>query len=571
MFRHVRARSIGVATVCCLLLADSVCSVHAADKARIAEAIDRAKQYLLSQPKSAASGSLACYALVKAGVDKNHPDIQKAVKDVLTKFNTAGYTSGGHHTYEAGVDAMLLEAVDREVYLPQLEMIAKYLVARQRPHGAWYYPAEVNSQDFGDTSITQYAILGLWAAARAGADVPTETWERAAKWLLLTQRREGGFGYHPSPPANGATGADVLGTMTVAGTGSLLVVRHVLFRDAAYDDDVRPSTATRRFGILERVPDEKSKDKSKAIVKTAPTMSVGAFDKALKEGVRWTGEHFAEASALATYGNYYYYGIERIAALLDVEKIGSHDWYQEGADDLLRKQAKDGSWNDSCGQVPATALTLLFLTKATAGTIIRPPKKAPLVGGGLLVGGRGLPDNLDAIKVQEGAVGTRKLHGPVDGLLAELEKSSGAKVEAAQEAVVEAVQLENPEQLISQVDRLKRLATDKRTEVRRTAMWALGRTGAVSVAPILIQGLADPEESVMREASAALCILSRRPDGCGVSPDPTEGISDSASNDERLAHFAQWQKESNRRWTAWYMKVRPYDERDDRTSLKRKP
>lgn len=571
MFRHVRARSIGVATVCWLLLADGLCSVLAADKAQIAAAIDRGKQYLLSQPKSAAGGSLACYALVKAGVDKKHPDIQKAVKDVLTKFNTTGYTSGGHHTYEAGVDAMLLEAVDREAYLPQLEMIAKYLVARQRPHGAWYYPTEVTSQDFGDTSITQYAILGLWAAARAGADVPTETWERAAKWLLLTQRREGGFGYHPSPPLNGATGADVLGTMTVAGTGSLLVVRHVLFRDAAFDDEVRPSVATRRFGILERVPDEKDKDKPRPKMKTAPTMSVAAFDKALKEGVRWTGDHFADGGALATYGNYYYYGIERIAALLDVEKIGTHDWYQEGSDDLLRKQAKDGSWNDSCGQVPATALTLLFLTKATAGTITRPPKKAPLVGGGLLVGGRGLPDNLDAVKVQDGAVGTRKLHGPVDGLLAELEKSSGAKVEAAQEAVVEAVQLENPEQLISQVDRLKRLATDKRTEVRRTAMWALGRTGAVSVAPILIQGLADPEESVMREASAALCILSRRPDGCGVSPDPTEGISDSASNDERLAHFAQWQKESNRRWTAWYLKVRPYEERDDRTTLKRKP
>lgn len=571
MLRRARAGSIVIPAIYWLVLATGVRPAYPADKVQIAQAIERGKQYLLSQPKSAASGSLACYSLVKAGVDKNHPDIQKAVSDVLTKFNSAGYVSGGHHTYEAGVDAMLLEAVDREVYLPQLEMIAKYLVARQRPHGAWYYPTEVASQDFGDTSITQYAILGLWAAARAGADVPTETWERAAKWLLQTQRREGGFGYHPSPPLNGTTGADVLGTMTVAGTGSLLVVRHVLFRDAAYDDEVRPSTATRRFGILERVPDEKDKDSSKPKVKMAPTMSVGAFDKALKEGVRWTGDHFADASALATYGNYYYYGIERVAALLDVEKIGSHDWYHEGSDDLLRKQAKDGSWSDACGQVPATALTLLFLTKATAGTITRPPKKAPLVGGGLLVGGRGLPENLDAIKVQDGSVGTRKLHGPVDGLLAELEKSSGAKVEAAQAAVVEAVQLENPEQLISQLDRLKRLATDKRTEVRRTAMWALGRTGTVSVAPILIQGLADSDESVMREASAALCILSRRPDGCGISPDPADGISDSASNAERLAHFAQWQKESNRRWTTWYMKVRPYDERDDRTTLKRKP
>jgi len=571
MFRHARTRFIVVATGCSLLLVAGFSPARGADKAQIADAIERGKQYLLSQPKSAAAGSLACYALVKAGIDKEHPDIQKGVRDVLTKFNSSGYMSGAHHNYEAGVDAMLLEAVDRELYLPQLEMIARFLVARQRPHGAWYYPTEVNSQDYGDTSITQYAILGLWAAARAGADIPTETWERAAKWLLLTQRREGGFGYHPSPPLNGSTGADILGTMTVAGTGSLLVVRHVLFRDAVYDDEIRPATATRRFGVLERLPDEQDKDKAKPRAKNNPTMSVGAFDKALKEGVRWTGDHFGEAGALASYGNYYFYGIERMAALLDVEKIGTHDWYQEGADDLLRKQAKDGSWNDSCGQVPATALTLLFLTKATAGTINKPPKRAPVIGGGLLIGGRGLPENLDAIKVRDGEVGTRKLQGPVDHLLAELEKSSGAKVEAAQEAVVEKVQLENPEKLIGQVDRLKRLATDRRVEVRRTAMWALGRTGVASVTPILIQGLADPDESVMREASSALCILSRRPDGIGVPPDPSDGLNDSASNDERLAHFARWQKESNKRWTAWYQKVRPYDERDDRTTLKRKP
>ena len=542
-------------------------TADAADKNQVKQAIERAKQYLLTQQKSGAAGSLMCYSLVKAGVDKQHPEIQKTVAEVLAKCQPSGYAPQGNHTYEAGVDAMLLEAVDREGHRAQLEQIAAYLVGRQSKHGGWYYPLQTGIE-FGDTSITQYAILGLWAAERAGAEVPTDTWERAAKWLLMTQRREGGFGYHPAEPTPQQQGGDQTGTMTVAGTGSLLVIRHVLFHDAVFDEDVRPATATKRFGVLERLPDEKQV-KQKPKVRTNPTMTPAAFDKGIKEGVKWIGDRFADGAA-SQYANYYYYGVERVAALLDVENLGSHNWYEEGGDDLLRRQFPDGSWSDSCGPGAATALTLLFLTKATAGSIQR-PKRTPSVGGGLLVGGRGLPDNLDAMKIKEGQEKTRKAHGPVDALFAELEKSSDAKVEAAQEAVVEAVQLDRPEDLIGQVDRLKRLAADKRIEVRRTAMWALGRTGNISVAPLLIRGLSDADESVAREASAALCILSRRPNGCGIAPDPADGLPEDATDPQRTAHREKWQSGSTKLWTEWYMKIRPYDERDDRTSLKRKP
>jgi hypothetical protein len=542
---------------------------RAADPAQIQRAIERGRDYLLRSQKTGPAGNLACYSLIKAGVDKQHPDIQKAVQEVLALCQTTGYIPPVHHCYQAGVDAMLLEAVDREAYRPQLELIAQYLIARQRRYGGWNYPSENADKELGDTSISQYAILGLWAAVRAGVEVPTENWERAAKWLLMTQKPDGGYTYHPVDFNGQIQGGDSSGTMTAAGTGSLLVIRHVLFSDVAFDDGVRPAAATKRFGVLERPPEEKQQLVKPKVV-TKPTMSPAAFDTALKAGVRWTGNRFADAGALSGYGNYYYYGIERMAALLDVEKIGTHDWYNEGADDLLRKQTGDGSWNDSCGPMAATALTLLFLTKATAGTINK-PKRTPLVGGGLLVGGRGLPANLDAIKINEGAVNTRKMHGPVDGLLAELEKSSGAKVEAAQEAIVEAVQLEHPEELIGQVDRLKRLAADKRIEVRRTAMWALGRTGNISVAPVLIRGLSDADEAVTREASAALCILSRRPNGCGLPADPLDGLAEEATNEQRSAHLDKWRKASTKLWTDWYLKIRPYDERDDRAALKRKP
>ncbi len=535
-----------------------------ADKAKIDDAIKRGQAYLLTQPKTGAEGSLTCYTLIKTGIDKRHPDVLKQVREVVAKCLTEGYRPGVQHNYEAGVDAMLLEAVDPVAYKPQLQQIADFLISRQLGCGAWYYAHEERLNQ-GDTSITQYAVLGLWAASRAGVEVPIEVWEKTAQWLMKNQCADGGFAYHPTDGLKSTI------TMTAAGTGSLLIIRRELFGGGGSGDVGEPARpggpapATRRFGVLERAAEEIKPEAPK--VKTTPTLSKSAIDKTIKEGVQWSAVHFGERSS--DWVCYYLYGIERMAALLDTDKIGSHDWYDDGSTELLKRQLADGSWNDQTRPIPTTSLAILFLTKATS-TILPKPKKAVLVGGGLLIGGRGLPDNLDAVKVKEGQVGERKLQGRVDGLLADLEKSSDAKVEAVQAAVVEAVQLDRPEDLIGQVDRLKKLATDTRVEVRRTAMWALGRTGNISAAPLLIQGLTDTDESVTREASVGLSILSRKPDGCGLPVDPTEGLKEDASDDERKTHLEKWRRDSASLWQKWYLRIRPYNERDDRTLLKRK-
>ena len=544
-------------------------ALRAAEKARVDEAIKRAQTFLLSQRLSGAEASLVSYALIKSGTDKKHPQVTNAGEEVGAKVKSEVYLPGHHFNYEAGVDAMLLEAVDPVEYLPQLQAIAKFLIAQQRPCGAWFYNTDNNQPNYGDTSITQYAILGLWAASRAGVDVPVETWEKTAQWLIRTQVGDGGFGYHPYEAPNSAPEQRTSrNTMTAAGTGCLLIIRRELYTDIQFDDGTRPAATARRFGVLERFQEERQPTAPK--VKMTPTLPVSQIDKALKESVKWMGNHYTERTHQFTaHGCYYFYSVERVAALLDVERIGSHDWFDVGADELLLRQRPNGSWSDDEHEMPATSLAILFLTKATS-TILPKARKAPLVGGGLLVGGRGLPDKLDAVQIKEGQAAARKMQGPVDGLLAELEKSGEAKVEAVQAAVVEAVQLDRPEELIAQVDRLKKLAVDPRVEVRRTAMWALGRTGNISVAPLLIAGLRDADEAVAREASIGLSILSRRPEGCGLPLEPTEGLIEDATDEARKEHLDKWRKDSADLWQKWYLRVRPYDERDDRTVLKRK-
>lgn len=544
-------------------------NLHAAEKAKIQLAVSKAQNYLLQQKLAGPEGSIAAYALIKAGVDKKNPRILGVVEEVIGKTKSGAYQPMEHHVYEAGVDLMLLEAADAEFYRPQMQVIVDHLIQIQQPNGAWFYPT-IKDIDSGDTSISQYAVLGLWAASRAGIVIPNEVFENVARWHVAKQKSDGGFCYHPFE-AKVVINPDFTvssSTMTAAGSSSLLIVRRILYSDSDMDAEVRPTDSKKRFGVLERFQEDR-----KMVSRGPVSLKAASIDGALRNSMNWIKGHYEDRSSRReVWFTYHLYCLERVAALMDVVKIGNHDWYELGSDELVLRQTSDGSWSDLSRPVPATSMALLFLTKATQ-TIITPKRKVATVGGGLQAGGRGLPENLDSVDVTDGNVKARKMVGEVDNLLIELERSSDAKVEELQAAVVEMVQLDRPEELIGQVARLRRLSTDNRPEVRRTAVWALGRSGDVAGAPNLIKAILDSDLAIAREASLALTILSRKPEGCGLAVDPTDdsqmGLSEASSDEDRESAIGKWRTESVRRWHEWYLKNRPYDERDDRSVLKR--
>jgi hypothetical protein len=65
--------------------------------------------------------------------------------------------------------------------------------------------------------------------------------------------------------------------------------------------------------------------------------------------------------------SYYLYALERAGMLTGVEKIGSHDWYAEGAKYLLDHQRADGSWpgGEEEEAVWNTCFAILFLKRST--------------------------------------------------------------------------------------------------------------------------------------------------------------------------------------------------------------
>jgi len=97
--------------------------------------------------------------------------------------------------------------------------------------------------------------------------------------------------------------------------------------------------------------------------------SAREVDHAVKSGVAWLAQRFSveENPGTNKWLYYYLYGLERIGALLEMEHIGEHAWYVEGAEVLLKRRQSDGSWLQKELEAD-TCFALLFLKRATAPT-----------------------------------------------------------------------------------------------------------------------------------------------------------------------------------------------------------
>ncbi len=547
-------------------------------KARVDDSLKRGIEALRKVAPSPGSGqqSLIAYALLKAKTPADHPVIVAQREAVLAKIAGGSYRPGRHpphHAYEAGCDAMFLEALDPAAYQQQLIEIRDYLVATQRDSGAWDYPA-TSMQPSGDTSITQYGILGLWAVHRAGIPVEATVWSRAAKYHEATQASDGGFSYHPYEAGQNPQHTTATASMTAAGMGSTLITELILYGDPT--NSRAAERPRRRFGVLELRPETDEPTQVLAPKKPGDAViSREALRKIIPAAERSVGRRFEEGLK-GTYPVYFLYGCERSGAISQKEQFGDVPWYERGCEYLLMTQLPDGTWGASAAFPPGvdTAFAVLFLSRATQSLIPVRPKRP--VGAGLLVGGRGLPSDLKAVQVQDGVV-DKGPQSALNDLLKDLEAPEQVNLPVVQQQLEELVDLDQPEKLVGQLERLQRLLRHPQPEVRQVAVWALARSNDLRQTPRLLQMLKDPDIVVAWEASLGLCYLSRMP--MGLQPDNRQtplpvnppGV---LSTEEPAAELAQqqsaWRAQAFAAWDAWYQQVRPYDERDDQRQFQKK-
>ncbi|MBI5361030.1 MAG: hypothetical protein HZA48_10660 [Planctomycetes bacterium] len=273
--------------------------------------------------------AIACYAMLKSDVPVDDPAVEKALGFII-KSGTAC-----ENTYQISLAAMALATalqhvgemekksttVSKKKMLEALELTAKWLIEAQGRQGAWTYGKAGTGEQY-DHSCTQFAMLGLYAAAISGIKIPEEIWQKSRNHFVGIQVPDGGWSY------SGNAGSSM--SMTCAGIASLMIAdyRCRLFKeaDAKLDKPENKQQIDKGFQCLQAI--------------------VGnSFDK-------------------SSVNLYALYSIERACMMAGLIKIGDIDWYKKGAEALLSVQKYDGSWDRSYGDIVDTSLAILFLRRA---------------------------------------------------------------------------------------------------------------------------------------------------------------------------------------------------------------
>jgi hypothetical protein len=274
--------------------------------------------------------ALCTLALLNSGVDPEDDSIKNAL-NFLRKIPV-------QRTYTVSLQTMVLCLAGRKSDLSLVTRNVKWLQEAQintdSSKGGWSY--SIGSRD-PDNSNSQFALLGLYEAERAGVSVSSQTWRLAKAHWENGQNPDGSWGYHKGDRGTGS--------MTCAGIACLVIAANrVEGADAQVDGD--------RITCCRQNESD---------------------DHRIQRGLKWLGDNFAVTHnpGSSNWILYYLYGLERVGRLTARRFIGQHDWYREGADHLITMKGDLADhWSVTQGQIRveadpqiATSFALLFLSK----------------------------------------------------------------------------------------------------------------------------------------------------------------------------------------------------------------
>lgn len=499
----------------------------------VRQAVSRALEYLATENHMQLGGkALIGLAAYKATGNSQHPLVQKHVQDVVGQINSTKTALKQHDNYSMGIGLIFLSNLKPEGYQELIDLLLTELLSRQKEHGGWGYEGKAT----GDTSMTQYAVLGMWEAGRAGRAAPVEAWEQVANWLLRTQDPSGGFGYQARDPGSSSLvpQPEVRHSLSAGGLASIYLCADYLgiVQQAESTSTSDLPAALRRVEVKE----ESGKTANKTPRRT-DKIDVRRMAEALAMGERWFNANWG-VDGRQDYFHYYLYALERYETFREVfgGPPQSQDWYDEGASHLLKTQGPKGSWTGRTGPLTDTAFAVLFLVRST-----RKGLGPTLFGGGSMIGGRGIPKAEGPLQLRGGDIVASPAKVSAEQLLSMMEDVDDPVSIQAAEAFYQAAERQDEEVLNKHAEQLKKLAGSELPEARVAAVKAMARRRNLDDVPTLLYCLTDPDTRVVGATVDALRYISRQPHGS-----PGTVITDAASRDTALAY-----------WKRWYRDIRP--------------
>lgn len=323
-------------------------SAGAATPEQVAEAIRKGREWMLSKQKPegnweqaqrrqkqdgyAVDGgqwggltAIATYSLLASGESVQNPKVESAV-EFLKKADIIG-------VYALGMRSQVWQFLPPDRDIAQCAQRDRQLLLDgmlQAPENMGLYdyltPAKPENKRV-DHSVSQYGVLGAWALEQLGANIPPNYWQLVEERWEEHQDPSGGWCYERAPKE----GHPINMSMTAAGVATLFITQDYLHSN----EGVQP-----RGNIT---------------------------SDRIEAGLKWMTDNFG-----STGENWYaWYGIERIGVASGLKYFGSHNWYEKGADLIVKRQHGDGHWSGSNGgDIPSTAFCLLFLSRGRAPIMV---------------------------------------------------------------------------------------------------------------------------------------------------------------------------------------------------------
>jgi hypothetical protein len=277
--------------------------------------------------------SVATYGILGSGVKPADPRIAPTI-EWLAKARIQGHYASG---MRAQVWTFLDEKASRANSRADFKLLLNGMHPEDTKEGAkqGFYPyyttrAGVRQPGWWDRSVSQVGVLGMWACEQSGQEVPMLYWQMVDAAWKKSQKPDGGWTY------NDAAKEHVTATMTAAGVATLYITQDYLFRN-------------NRFEVCRG----------------------GIRNEWIDHGLAWIDQNVeAMAEGRVPHAHYALYGLERIGVASGRKYFGTTDWYEVGADYLLRTQAADGSWVGEDGAIPDTVFCTLFLVRGRAPVVM---------------------------------------------------------------------------------------------------------------------------------------------------------------------------------------------------------
>ncbi|MCD6365421.1 MAG: DUF4159 domain-containing protein, partial [Planctomycetes bacterium] len=267
------------------------------------------------------NSAIAVYALLESGVSIEDPRMAKALRYLESAESLEDQT-----TYNLGLRANAWAAAakqDEKYYALLRKDVAR--IVKSTADGSYDYHCNADQKSTGDSSNSQYGVLGAWAGSMANMEIPQQYWWKVANHWISIQNADGGWPYR--------VGEKTRYTMTAGGMVSLFI---------CYDNLLAGASDYVKCRVGE---------------KTRLTMAP------IERGLEWYAKGYEELLEGQANRPYFLYGVERVALAGGYKYFGRVDWYKHGAAIVTATQSARGDWGGGDRTLSNACFCLLFLVR----------------------------------------------------------------------------------------------------------------------------------------------------------------------------------------------------------------